>query len=83
MNDTLALMRRVTWDSELDRLVKERWRVGQCFSLLEVYDFEPRFRRLYPNNAHLRDKLRQTLQHLRDGGVLEFVNDLGTYPRVA
>ena len=75
-------MLRVTWDSELDRLVKERWKIGQDFNLLEVYDFEPHFRRLYPKNAHPRDKLRQALQHLRDRGVLNFVNDFGTYKRI-
>ncbi len=42
------------------------------FTLEEVYAFEPRLRRIYPENAHVREKMRQQLQVLRDKGILEF-----------
>jgi type II restriction enzyme len=43
------------------------------FTLAEVYSFEDRLARLYPENAHVRQKIRQQLQVLRDGGYLEFL----------
>lgn len=43
------------------------------FSLNEVYRFEPFLREKYPNNRHIRDKIRQQLQYLRDKGYLEFI----------
>ncbi len=42
------------------------------FTLAEVYAFEERLARKYPGNAHVRQKIRQQLQVLRDGGYLEF-----------
>jgi type II restriction enzyme len=43
------------------------------FSLAEVYSFEDRLARMYPGTAHVRQKIRQQLQVLRDGGYLEFL----------
>lgn len=42
------------------------------FSLDEVYVFENELGKKYPNNRHIKDKIRQQLQALRDGGYLEF-----------
>lgn len=42
------------------------------FRLDEVYRFEDDLCRLHPMNAHIRPKIRQQLQLLRDRGVLEF-----------
>jgi type II restriction enzyme len=42
------------------------------FSLNEVYAFEGRLSGLYPANRHVRQKIRQQLQVLRDRGYLEF-----------
>jgi type II restriction enzyme len=44
------------------------------FELEDVYAFEDRLRRLYPNNMHVRQKIRQQLQVLRDRGYLDFVS---------
>ena len=72
-----------TWDSELERLVKETWEAGQTFNIADVYKkFQAHFSRLYPSDSSVQDKLRKTLQHLRDQGVLEFVDDDGTYRRI-
>lgn len=43
------------------------------FTLTEVYQFENSLQDLYPNNRHIKDKLRQQLQILRDAGYLNFI----------
>ncbi|HZP78737.1 MAG TPA: DpnI domain-containing protein [Pseudolabrys sp.] len=45
----------------------------QEFELDDVYAFEDRLSRLYPNNRHVKQKIRQQLQVLRDQGYLDFV----------
>lgn len=42
------------------------------FSLLDIYEHEVRFVQAYPGNKHVRAKIRQQLQVLRDFGVLAF-----------
>jgi type II restriction enzyme len=42
------------------------------FSLNEVYAFENELSRKHPENHHVKDKMRQQLQILRDKGYLEF-----------
>ena len=42
------------------------------FSLAEIYSFERRLSTLHPNNRHVREKIRQQLQTLRDNGYLVF-----------
>jgi type II restriction enzyme len=43
------------------------------FSLTDVYKFEDRLARMYPDNSHVKQKIRQQLQVLRDGGYLDFL----------
>lgn len=43
------------------------------FTLDDVYGKEDRLHRLYPGNRHVRPKIRQQLQVLRDRGYLDFV----------
>ena len=47
---------------------------GREFSLNEVYKFEARLSRKHPDNRHIKDKIRQQLQFLRDKGYLQFIN---------
>jgi type II restriction enzyme len=42
------------------------------FTLADVYRFESLLQKRHPNNRHIRPKIRQQLQVLRDGGYLEF-----------
>ncbi|MGH9649894.1 MAG: DpnI domain-containing protein, partial [Terriglobales bacterium] len=42
------------------------------FTLGEVYAQEAALARLHPDNLHVRDKIRQQLQRLRDLGFIEF-----------
>ena len=43
------------------------------FSLSDVYSRADELSKLHPNNAHVRDKIRQQLQVLRDLGLLAFL----------
>jgi len=44
------------------------------FDLDDVYAFEAQLSGLYPNNRHVKQKIRQQLQVLRDDGYLDFVS---------
>lgn len=43
------------------------------FSLDEIYGFEDFLSKKHPDNRHVKDKIRQQLQFLRNKGYLEFV----------
>jgi type II restriction enzyme len=43
------------------------------FTLEEMYRFEGVLRETYPSNRHIKEKIRQKLQVLRDKGYLEFL----------
>ena len=43
------------------------------FELAEIYMFENYLAELHPENNHIKAKIRQQLQMLRDAGVLEFL----------
>ena len=47
---------------------------NRTFELNEVYEFEPELSRLFPHNKHVKPKIRQQLQYLRDRGYLEFTS---------
>jgi len=48
------------------------------FTLADVYAHADVLAKLHPNNRHVRDKIRQQLQVLRDLGLLTFLGD-GSY----
>jgi type II restriction enzyme len=50
----------------------------EFFTLAGVYAHPAALAKLHPNNRHVRDKIRQQLQVLRDLGLLEFLGD-GNY----
>ena len=50
----------------------------RSFTIDELYAFEYDLRRIYPDNRHIKEKMRQQLQVLRDKGYLEFTGK-GTY----
>ena len=47
----------------------------------QIYAFEPDLAQLYPDNRHIKDKIRQQLQVLRDRGLLKSVKP-GTWSRI-
>lgn len=73
----------MSWDVELRGVIQQQWRLGQNFSLADVYAFEPHFAAIYPGNHHRCDKLRQILQNLREDGVIKFLDNQGHYQRVS
>ncbi len=46
----------------------------QEFTLEDVYKFGRELSLLHPDNKHVKDKIRQQLQILRDKGYLDFVS---------
>jgi hypothetical protein len=60
------------WNHIVYTLIKNNFKNFK-FKLSELYAFEQDFRSLYPDNFHIKDKLRQTLQNLRDFGLLTFL----------
>jgi len=57
-------------------------RLPDEFSLAQLFASEHALRTRFPGNQHIRDKLRQQLQRLRDRGFVEFLGE-GRYRRVA
>jgi type II restriction enzyme len=52
----------------IDKLSKQE------FALSDIYSFEKILNEKHPNNKHIKDKIRQQLQFLRDKGYLEFIS---------
>ncbi len=53
---------------------------NEVFTNDDIYAFEPDLARLYPGNRHIKDKIRQQLQVLRNRGLLKSVKP-GTWQR--
>lgn len=51
------------------------------FSLEDIYQFETELAIKYPNNHHIKDKIRQILQQLRDLGFVKFYGN-GKYKKL-
>ena len=86
--EVIADWRRVQFLSEQRHSDARGWivHVMRCieglgrdtFSIADIYRFEEAFRQIYPANQHIRPKLRQQLQHLRNAGYLDFLGH-GSY----
>lgn len=59
------------WTVDVLQIVRSL--AGSEFSLSDMYAFEHHLAALHPQNRHVRPKIRQQLQVLRDLGFLEFV----------
>lgn len=53
----------------------------EVFTLEDVYKYENYFKNFYPDNKHIKDKIRQSLQQLRDCGFLKFMEQ-GKYKKL-
>lgn len=49
-------------------------KLGDDFSLNEMYSFAPQLKSKHPNNQNIEPKIRQQLQFLRDKGFIDFVS---------
>ncbi len=54
---------------------------GKEFTLEQMYQFVPLLEMKHPENHHVRDKIRQQLQLLRDKGIIEFKGG-GRYSKI-
>lgn len=61
------------WTADVLKVVRDL--EGKEFSLKEVYSREDELGELHPHNTHVRAKIRQQLQLLRDKGVLKFLGN--------
>ncbi|MCU0104601.1 GIY-YIG nuclease family protein [Acholeplasma vituli] len=59
------------WNYIVYTLIKNNFK-NEPFTLDELYRFESYFQKVYPANLHVKDKIRQILQNLRDKGLIEF-----------
>lgn len=78
----LFLRSRPTQRSWLIAIMERIERLDPEFSLEQLYMLEPEFRADFPGNAHIRPKIRQQLQVLRDAGYLQFLGQ-ARYRRTA
>lgn len=67
-----------SWKSLVSEIVEH---LPTRFSLDDVLAYKDHLARSYPDNRHIEAKIRQTLQMLRDGGVLMF-EGRGRYTRI-
>ena len=72
----------MSWKSEVYFIVKRICPIGQIFNLDDIYKYKEQLQNLYPNNNHIEDKIRQTLQYLRNDGIIEFTDNNGEYKRI-
>ncbi|HBG92942.1 MAG: hypothetical protein A3J81_00170 [Nitrospirae bacterium RIFOXYB2_FULL_43_5] len=60
------------WTVDVLKVIRE---IGKKeFSLDETYVFDEQLQKLHPDNKHIRPKIRQQLQILRDKGYIEFLS---------
>jgi len=67
----------VGWKKEVYKVILQLEETQ--FSLQQVYQHKPHFSRLYPKNKHIEAKIRQTLQYLRDDGLILFLDEPGEF----
>jgi type II restriction enzyme len=69
-------------DSIMNLLKAKEIKIGDEFSLEQMYNCEPILREIYPKNNQIRAKIRQQLQILRDYQIIEFLDNQGRYLRI-
>ena len=55
--------------------------LDETFALCQMYGFCDKLKIKHPDNNHIKDKIRQQLQFLRDKGFIEFKGN-GTYKKI-
>ena len=66
------------WNLIIFQLIESKFESRE-FTLEDIYKYEDDFKKVYPNNFHIKDKIRQILQKLRKKELLTFVNNQGVY----
>ena len=60
---------KAKWKIEILKILDS---VDSVFSLQEIYEKEAELHNLFPENNHIKDKIRQQLQFIRDDGIIVF-----------
>ena len=78
--DVLNIVRRIVeergpatrsrWGEATDEPAREDARPTNTFTTSDAYAFTRELEKLHPDNRHVRDKIRQQLQVLRDASLL-------------
>ena len=81
--NVLAKWRQTLFLREQDNISTRGWLINvlRCverirkpvFQITDLYGYEDELRAIYPNNRHIKEKVRQQLQVLRDKGLIEFI----------
>lgn len=66
------------WTFEILKIVEKQ---KSIFSLNDVYKYEDSLKILFPGNLHIKDKIRQQLQILRDKDYIQFL-EKGNYKKI-
>lgn len=66
------------WTFEILKIVEKQ---KNTFSLQDIYKYESILFKIFPENKHIKDKIRQQLQILRDKKYIFFLNK-GNYKRI-
>lgn len=66
------------WNYIVYELIKKQFN-NRVFSLSDIYKYVPEFKKVYPENNHIEEKIRQILQKLRDKGLVRFIGNKGKY----
>lgn len=59
------------WTADVLKIIRELGKTE--FALNEVYAYDEQLQKFHPENMHIRPKIRQQLQILRDKGILKFI----------
>jgi 5-methylcytosine-specific restriction protein A len=73
----------IGWRGAVLAIICENWSEEESFRIEDLHKYELDLAKIFPRNQHIRAKVRQTTQQLRDDGWLEFVDNKGTYVRTA
>ncbi len=68
------------WTADVINFIEQ---MPKNFSLEDIYRYESQLSELHPQNKHVKDKIRQQLQVLRDRGYIRFITGKGRYERVS
>ena len=60
---------KARWKIEILKILDS---VDSVFTLQQVYEKENELKKLFPDNNHIKDKIRQQLQFIRDDGIVIF-----------
>ena len=71
----------MTWKAEILLCIEQYCIENQTpfFTLEDMYKFVDSLALKYPNNNYIEDKIRQQLQFLRNEGLIQFIDNNGSY----